>query len=156
MKKFSLCILMLTLFFTTNAYAMPELLPEDIGSNSKLIEILNPEDEDITSYSETYLISCFAEPNTELTLYRRLVESYFVPITVDNEAITCIVGESGVFAVDMTFEPNSTNEIMFYAEKDGRYQSEFRTIIIAEEEEKPIVQKHKALKIRDFIESLFN
>ena len=45
---------------------------------------------------------------------------------------------------------------MFYAEKDGSYQTEFRTIIIAEEEEKPVVKKHKALKIRDFLDSIFN
>ena len=135
---------------------MPELLPEDIGSNSELMVILNPEDEDIISYSETYLISCFAEPETEVTLYRRLIEDFFVPMTIDNEAITGVVGESGVFAIDVTFEPNSTNEIMFYAEKDGSYQTEFRTIIIAEEEEKPVVKKHRALKIRDFLDSIFN
>lgn len=147
---------MLLVLLITPAYAMPELLPEDIGSNSELMVILNPEDEDIISYSETYLISCFAEPETEVTLYRRLIEDFFVPMTIDNEAITGVVGESGVFAIDVTFEPNSTNEIMFYAEKDGSYQTEFRTIIIAEEEEKPVVKKHRALKIRDFLDSIFN
>ena len=36
----------------------------------------------------------------------------------------------------VTFAPNSSNEIMFYAEKNGKYQTLFRTIKVQEEEKK--------------------
>lgn len=155
LKKLFLLTFMFILMFTTPAYAIPEMLPEDIGSSAELIEILNPEEDDIINYSETYLISCMAEPNTEITLYTRLVDEFFVPMVIDNEAITGIVGESGMFAIDVTFEPNSTNQIMFYAEKDGEYQTLFKTIIIQEEEEKEeqIVER-KTLNLRDLLNSI--
>jgi len=152
LKKLFLTIFISILMLTTSAYAMPELLPEDIGSNAELLEILNPDEEEIINYSDTYLISCMAAPNTEITLYKRLIDNFFVPMVIDDAAITGVVGESGMFAIDVTFEPNSTNEIMFYAEKDGEYQTVFRTITIQDEEEKEIV-KRKALNLRDLLKS---
>ena len=155
MKKLFLLTFIFILIISTSSYAMPEMLPEDIGSSAELIQILNPEEEDIINYSETYLISCMAEPNTEITLYTRLVDEFFVPMIIDDEAITGIVGESGMFAIDVTFEPDSTNEIMFYAEKDGEYQTLFRTIIIQDEkEEETTTVKHKALNLRDLLNSV--
>ena len=82
-----------------------------------MTEILYPEEKKVTSYSETYLISCMAEPGTEITLYERYDDTLFVPLTVNNEAITGTVGESGLYLIEMTFRPNSTNRIMFFAQK---------------------------------------
>ena len=59
-----------------------ETLPADIGSNSDIIEILYPEEKKVTTYSESYLISCMAEPGTEITLYERYDDTLFVPLTV--------------------------------------------------------------------------
>jgi len=153
-KKVFLLTFIFILIFSVSSYAMPEMLPEDIGSSAELIDILNPTEEEIINYSETYLISCMAEPDTEITLYTRLVDEFFIPMVIDDEAITGIVGESGMFAIDVTFEPNSTNEIMFYAEKDGEYQTMFRTIIIQDEEEKEVKKKHKVLNLRDLVNSV--
>ena len=38
-----------------------------------------------------------AEPGTEITLYERYEDTLFVPLTVNNEAITGVVGESGLY-----------------------------------------------------------
>ena len=127
MKEIFLLISLFLVIFTTASFAIPELLPEDIGSSSELIEMLNPAEEETVIHSETYLISCMAEPETEITLYTRLIDEFFVPLVIDDEAITGIVGESGMFAIDVTFAPNSTNEIMFYDEKttqNARYNPE--------------------------------
>ena len=144
---------MFILIFTASSYAMPEMLPEDIGSSAELMEILNPEEEEIINNSETYLISCMAEPDTEITLYTRLIDNFFVPMVIDNEAITGVVGESGMFVIDVTFSPNSSNEIMFYAEKDDEYQTMFRTIIIKEEEKEEKVER-KVLSLRELFDSI--
>ena len=131
-----------------------EVLPSDIGSNSEIMEILYPEEKKVTSYSETYLISCMAEPGTEITLYERYDDTLFVPITINNEAITGIVGDSGLYIIDMTFRPNSTNRIMFFAQKGNKYQSEFRTIIVDEEEEETI--EYTILNIQKFVTDIQN
>lgn len=155
MKKFAF-ILLFTFFinsFIGVSSAFYESLPEDIGSNSEILDILNPEEEVTVNYAETYLISCMAEPDTEITLYERFEDSLFVPMLVDGEAITGTVGPSGVFLADVTFEPNSTNEIMIFAENGDRYQTGFRTIIVKEKER--TTRKHRVLNIQSFISEMY-
>ena len=137
------------------SYAMPEILPADLGSNAKLIDILNPEEAKTINYSETYLFSCVAEPGTEVTLFAKLTDSLYTPMLLDDEAITNKVGESGVLAFELTFNKNSKNDIMFYAEKEGKYQTVLKTIIIENSTKKEAV-KHKALNMQEFVNNHFN
>lgn len=153
MKKTIIVCLILIMFSFSHSYAtFYESLPKDIGSNSNILEILYPKEKKETVNEESYLISCMAPPGTEITLYERYDDSLFVPITVNNEAITGVVGASGLYLIDMTFKPNSTNRIMFFAQNGKKYQSEFRTIIVEEskEEEEQQVQ-HTVLDIKSFI-----
>jgi len=144
------------LFGTSSSYAtFYETLPADIGSNSQIMEILYPEENKVTSYSEEYLLSFMAEPGTEITLYERYDNTLFVPLTVNNEAVTGIVGESGLYLIEMTFKPNSTNRIMFFAQKGQKYQSEFRTIVVDEEEETEQIE-YTVLNIQNFVINIQN
>jgi hypothetical protein len=156
-KKIKASVLFLLSISLLNiyAYAMPEILPADLGSNAKLIEVLNPEEDRIINYSETYLISCVAEPGTEVTLFEKLTDSLYTPMLLDDEAITNKVGESGVLAFELTFEKNSENDIMFYAENNGKYQTILKTIKIENSTKKESV-KHKALNMQEFITQHFN
>jgi len=147
---------MMAMFNCGIAYAtFYETLPTDIGSNSNIMEILYPEEKKVTSYSETYLISCMAEPGTEITLYEKYDETLWVPLTVNNEAITGTVGESGLYLIEMTFNPNSTNRIMFFAQNGKKYQSEFRTIMVDEEEETEKIE-YTILNIQQFVKNVKN
>lgn len=148
---FSLSISLLNIY----SFAMPETLPADLGSNASLIEVLIPEAEKITNYSETCLISCMAEPGTEVTLFEKITESLYTPMLLDDEAITAKVGESGLLAFELTFEQNSENKIMFYAEKEGKYQTVLRSIKIESATKKESV-KHKALNMQEFVNQYFN
>ena len=74
---------------------------------------------------------------------------------IDEEAITSKVGESGILAFELTFEKNSENDIMFYAEKDGKYQTVLKTIIIESSTKKASV-KHKAINMQQFVSQYFN
>jgi len=139
----------------TYSFAMPETLPVDLGSNAKLIEVLNPEEDKIINYSETCLLSCTAEPGTEVTLFEKLTESLYIPMLLDDEAITAKVGESGILAFELTFKQNSENDIMFYAEREGKYQTILKKIIIESATKKESV-KHKAINIQQFINKYFN
>ena len=146
------------MFFVCNSIAYAtfyETLPADIGSNSNIMEILYPEEKKVTSYEEEYLISCMAEPGTEITLYERYDDTLFVPLTVNNEAITGVVGKSGLYLIEMTFKPNSTNRIMFFAQKGKKYQSEFRTIIVEEKEETQQIE-YTILNIQQFVLNIQN
>ncbi|MBP3284269.1 MAG: hypothetical protein J6M02_02075 [Clostridia bacterium] len=155
MKRFIFVLLFMLMInsFTGASFAFYESLPEDIGSNSEILDILNPEEEETINYAETYLISCMAEPYTEITLYERFEDSLFVPMMVDGEAITGIVGPSGMFLADVTFEPNSTNEIMIFAENGENYQSGFRTIIVKEKEK--TTRRHRILNIQSFVSEMY-
>jgi len=158
LKKIFVILLAIVLIVsgTSVSYAtFYETLPADIGSNSKIMEILYPEQKKVTAYSEEYLISCMAEPGTEITLYERYDDTLFVPLTVNNEAITGVVGESGLYLIEMTFRPNSTNRIMFFAQKGNKYQSEFRTIVIEEEEETEQIE-YTVLNIKEFVLNIEN
>lgn len=156
-KKGLLIVIMFIVFFCNTAHAeFYSSLPADIGSNSQIMEILYPEEKKVTSHSESYLISFMAEPGTEITLYERYEDTLFVPLTVNNEAITGVVGDSGLYLIDMTFKPNSVNRIMFFAQKGKKYQSEFRTIVIEEEEEKTEQVKYKILNIQEFVRDIKN
>lgn len=148
--------LVLTMIFSINtvAFAFYETLPKDIGSNSSIMEIVSPEEKDAVNYSDTVIISCVADPGTEITLYERYDDTWYVPKLLDNEAITGIVGDSGLFLVTLTFKPNSKNRIMFFAQNGSRYQTEFRTISIKEKEVKEKVE-YKIINIRDFVVSEF-
>lgn len=137
------------------SFAMPEILPADLGSNSKLIDVLSPEEDKTINYSETCLLSCMAEPGTEVTLFEKLTDSLYTPMLLDEEAITAKVGESGLLAFELTFEQNSKNHIMFYAEKNGKYQTVLKTIIIENSTKKASV-KHKALNMQEFMEQYFS
>jgi len=137
------------------SYAMPEILPSDLGSNAKLIEVINPEQDKIVNYSETYLFSCVAEPGTEVTLFEKITDSLYAPMLLDEEAITNKVGESGVLAFELTFQKNSENNIMFYAENNGKYQTILKTIKIENSTKKESV-KHKALNMQEFVNQYFN
>lgn len=148
--------MLITIFCETTYATLYPTLPSDIGSNSNIMEIFYPEEKKVTSHSETYLISCMAEPGTEITLYERYDDTLFVPLTVNNEAITGTVGQSGLYLIDMTFKPNSTNRIMFFAQKGKKYQSEFRTIIIEEAEEKNEKVEYTILNIKDFVTNIQN
>jgi hypothetical protein len=139
----------------TYSFAMPETLPVDLGSNSELIEVLNPEEDKIINYSETCLLSCTAEPGTEVTLFEKLTESLYIPMLLDDEAITAKVGESGILAFELTFKQNSENDIMFYAEREGKYQTILKKIIIESATKKESV-KHKAINIQEFVNKYFN
>jgi len=145
------CVNLLNIY----SFAMPEILPADLGSNAQLIEVLNPEEDELINYSETCLFSCVAEPDTEVTLFERLTDSLYTPMLLDEEAITAKVGESGVLAFELTFEQNSENEIMLYAEKEGKYQTVLKKIIIENSTKKESV-KHKALNMQEFINQYFN
>lgn len=157
MKKiFSLVMVMLVVFMSNISYAeFYSSLPADIGSNSKIMEILYPEEKKVTSYSESYLVSCMAEPGTEITLYVKYDDNLYVPLLVNNEAVTGTVGESGLYLIDMNFKPNSTNRIMFFAQKGRKYQSEFRTIVVEEEEEIETIE-YTVLNIQDFVTTIQN
>lgn len=127
-------------------------LPSDIGSNSDIMKILYPEEKKVTTYSETYLVSCMAAPGTEITLYERYDDGLFVPLTVNNEAITGTVGDSGLYLIDLVLKTNTTKRIMFFAQKDGKYQSEFRTIAVEEEkDEKTSDIEYNVLDIQKFV-----
>ena len=128
--KLFVCLLISIGLFNIYSFAMPEILPADLGSNAELIEVINPAEAEIINYSETYLISCVADPGTEVTLFEKITDSLYTPMLLDSEAITNKVGESGVLVFELTFEKNSKNSIMFYAEKDGKYQTVLKTIII--------------------------
>jgi len=155
-KMFCLIIVLFTFFMCNISYAdLDTSLPADIGSNSKIMEILYPEEKKVTSYSESYLVSCLAEPGTEITLYVRYDDNLFVPLLVNNEAVTGTVGESGLYLIDMNFKPNSTNRIMFFAKKGRKYQSEFRTIVVEEEEETETIE-YTVLNIKDFVTNIQN
>jgi len=148
-----LLVSIMIVFNTSISYAdFYEALPADIGSsrNTNIMEILYPEKKKVTSYSETYLISCLADPGTEITLYERYDDTLVVPLTVNNEAITGVVGESGLYLIEMNFRPNSTNTIMFFAQKGSKYQSEFRTIVVEEEEETEEIE-YTLLNIQEFV-----
>lgn len=157
MKK-ALCVF--TMFFVlilNTSYAeFYSSLPEDIGSNSNIMKILYPGDKKVTSYSQNYLISCMAEPGTEITLYQRYEDNIFVPILVNNRAVTGTVGSSGLYLLDMNFRANSANRIMFFAQKGKRYQSIFRTITIGNKEEETKSIEYERLSIKDFIMSIQN
>jgi hypothetical protein len=148
-KLFMISILSLGLF-NIYSYAMPEILPADLGSNATLIEVLTPEERKHINYSETCLLSCTAEPGTEVTLFEKLTESLYIPMLLDDEAITAKVGESGILAFELTFKQNSENDIMFYAEREGKYQTILKKIIIESSTKKESV-KHKAINIQQFI-----
>ncbi len=148
-------VMFITIFCETTYATFYEALPADIGSNSNIMEIFYPEEKKVTSYSEAYLISCMAEPGTEITLYERYDDTLFVPLTVNNEAITGTVGQSGLYLIDMTFKPKSVNRIMFFAQKGNKYQSEFRTIIVDEKEEVEKIE-YTVLNIQDFVTSIKN
>lgn len=157
MKKF---VILVFLFFISSiqlVYAdIYPTLPKDIGSNSEIMEILYPEDTKVITYTEGYLISCMATPGTEITLYERYDDTLYVPLTINNESITGVVGPSGLYLIDMTFKPNSTNRIMFFAQNGNKYQSEFRTIVVEEKEEEEKNIEHKVLNIRKFINDIQN
>ena len=157
MKKICCCIILFLIFnISISSAKFYEALPRDIGSNSSIMEILYPEDSKTITYTEGYLISCMASPGTEITLYQRYDDTLYVPLTVDNEAITGIVGESGLYLIDMTFKPNSTNRIMFFAQNGTKYQSEFRTIVVEEKDEEEKKIEHSVLNIRNFVNEVKN
>lgn len=147
MKKYISLFLILSLILISSSFAFLEVLPADLGSSAELIEVLNPELDEVSSSSETYLLSCLAEPDTEITVYERLDDELYVPMTVDNEAISSVVGASGMFMIDITFAPDSTNNIVFYAEKDGEYQTVHKTITV--KEEAPV--ERNILSIKEFV-----
>ena len=148
--------LIFTMIFSINsvAFAFYETLPKDIGSNGTIMEIVSPEEKDSINYSDTVVISCVADPGTEITLYERYDDTLYVPMLLDNESITGIVGDSGLFLVTLTFKPNSKNRIMFFAQNGSKYQSEFRTISIKEKEVKETIE-YKIVNIRDFVVTEF-
>jgi len=155
-KIFSLIIIIFAVLLINVSYAdLDTSLPADIGSNSKIMEILYPEEKKVTSYSESYLVSCMAEPGTEITLYVKYDDNLYVPLLVNNEAVTGTVGESGLYLIDMNFKPNSANRIMFFAKKGNKYQSEFRTIVV-EEEEKTETIEYTVLNIQNFVTTIQN
>ena len=147
MRKYISLFLILSLMLISSSFAFLEVLPADFGSSAELMEVLNPELDKVNSSSETYLLSCLAEPDTEITVYERLDRELYVPMTIDNEAISSVVGASGMFMFDITFEPDSVNDIVIYAEKDGKYQTVHKTITIKEEE--PV--KRNILSIKEFV-----
>lgn len=155
MIKTSVLFLLSISLLNIYSYAMPEILPADLGSNAKLIEVVNPEEDKVINYSETYLFSCVAEPGTEVTLFEKITDSLYTPMLLDDEAITSKVGESGALAFELTFEKNSENDIMFYAEKNGKYQTVLKTIKIENSTKKESV-KHKALNMQEFVNQYFN
>ena len=150
-KVFFISLLFFIMFSISNtSLAFYETLPKDIGSNASIMEILNPEEKDSVSYSDSYVVSCTAEPGTEITLYERYDDTLYVPMMLDNEAITSVVGDSGLFLFTLTFKPNSKNRIMFFAQNGAKYQTEFRTISIKEKEEEEIIE-YKIMNIRNFV-----
>lgn len=153
-KLFTILVLSISLF-NIHSFAMPEILPADLGSNADLIKVLVPKETEVINYSETCLLSCVAEPETEVTLFEKITDSLYTPMLLDEEAITAKVGESGLLAFELTFEQNSKNEIMLYAEKDGKYHTILKTIVIESATKKESV-KHKAVNMQDFINKYFN
>ena len=150
-RKFIISLALIIIFSINSiAYAFYVTLPNDIGSNSSIMTIVNPEEKDSVSYSDSYVISCVANPGTEITLYEKYDNSVYVPLLLENEAITGIVGESGLFLVTLNLKPNSKNRIMFFAQNGNDYQTEFRTISIKEKEVQETVE-YKVVNIRDFI-----
>ncbi len=150
-KMFFISLVFSIMFFINNtSFAFYETLPKDIGSNSKIMEIVNPEEKESVNYSDSYVISCVAEPGTEITLYEKYDDTLYVPMMLDNEAITSVVGDSGLFLFTLTFKPNSKNRIMFFAQNGTKYQTEFRTISIEEKEAEEIIE-YKVMNIKDFV-----
>ena len=156
MKKVFACLVSFFIFLLTISSAtLYPTLPKDIGSNSNIMTILYPEESKIITHAEGYLISCMAPPKTEITLYEKYDDTLYVPLMVNNEAITGVVGESGLYLIDMTFKPKSTNRIMFFAQNGKKYQSEFRTIIVEEKEVEEKVE-HRVLDIKSFVMNVQN
>lgn len=150
-KLFFISLVFSIMFFINNtSFAFYETLPKDIGSNSKIMEIVNPEEKESVNYSDSYVISCVAEPGTEITLYEKYDDTLYVPMMLDNEAITSVVGDSGLFLFTLTFKPNSKNRIMFFAQNGTKYQTEFRTISVEEKEAEEIIE-YKVMNIKDFV-----
>ena len=56
----------------------------------------------------------------------------------------------------MNFRANSTNRIMFFAQKGKRYQSIFRTITIGNKAEETKSIEYERLSVKDFIMSIQN
>ena len=155
MRKIIISLIFLMIFsINSTAYAFYETLPKDIGSNSTIMEIISPEERNTVNYSDTYIVTCTAKPGTEITLYERYNDSLYIPKLLDNEAITGVVGDSGLFLVTLTFKPNSKNTIMFFAQNGSKYQTEFRTISVEEKEEKEVIE-YKVINIRDFVVTEF-
>ena len=152
-RLFSCFVLSISLL-NIRSFAMPETLPADLGSNSELIEVLSPEESKFISYSETCLFSCIAEPGTHVTLFEKLTDSLYVPMLLDDEAITAKVGESGVLVFELTFDNESENKIMLYAEKSGKYQTIQKTIIIKNPIKKESV-KYKTVNMQEFFNQYF-
>lgn len=156
MKKIILCLIFMIVSFSYSYATFYESLPKDIGSNSNIMEILYPEKNKVSTDKEAYLISCMAPPGTEITLYEKYDDTLYVPMTVENEAITGVVGASGLYLIDMNFKPNSTNRIMFFAQNGRKYQSEFRTIVVEESKEEEEMIQHTVLDIKSFITDVKN
>lgn len=156
MKKPIIIVLIFMIIFSINstAYAFYETLPKDIGSNSNIMEIVSPKEKETINYEESYIVSCIADPGTEITLYERYDDTLYIPMLLDNEAITGIVGESGLFLVTLNFKPDSRNRIMFFAQNGSKYQTEFRTISIKEKEIEKTIE-YKVINIRDFVVTKF-
>lgn len=148
-----LYILLFIIIYSINintSFAFYETLPKDIGSNSNIMDIISPKEKETINYSDTYVISCVATPGTEITLYEKYDDTVYVPMLIDNEAITYTVGESGLLLINLTFKPNSKKTIMIFAQNGKKYQSAFRTIAIKEKE---VVEKveYKVINIKDFV-----
>jgi len=157
MKKSFVILIIFYIFSLTISYAtLYPTLPKDIGSNSSIMTILYPEESKTITHTEGYLISCMAPPKTEITLYEKYDDTLYVPLMVNNEAITGVVGESGLYLIDMTFRPKSTNRIMFFAQNGKKYQSEFRTIIVEEKEVEEEKVEHSVLDIKSFVMNVQN
>lgn len=153
MKRILHILLFFVIIYSINvstSFAFYETLPKDIGSNSNIMEIISPKEKETVNYSDTYIISCIATPGTEITLYEKYDDTVYIPMLIDNEAITNVVGESGLFLINLTFKPNSKKTIMIFAQNGTKYQSAFRTIAIKEKE---VVEKieYKVINIKDFV-----
>lgn len=155
MRKIIISLLIVMIFSINNAaFAFYETLPKDIGSNADIMDIINPAERNTINYYDTYVVSCTAKPGTEITLYEKYDNMMYIPMVLDNEAITGVVGDSGLFLVTLNLKPNSKNTIMFFAQNGSKYQTEFRTITIEEKEVKETVE-YKVINIRDFVVTEF-
>lgn len=143
--------------FSFNVFAAPEKLSANIKPTAELLNVLKPEN-NISTYSDTSIISCIAKPGSTVTVYVQSLEDeeVYIPLVVDKEIVSAKVGPSGMFMAEIPLDRDIINKILVFAEKsDKDYDLAKREITVKNQTTKEKL-KNITVKIEDFIGNLFN